>query len=54
MLWRRLVEELGPMSKADAYPAIYRSNMLFGYSLRFVMLSEAGLSARVLDEVKHC
>ena len=53
-VWRRLVEEMGPMRKADAYPAIHRSNMLFGYSLRFVMLSEAELSARVLKEVGHC
>ena len=53
-LWRRLVEEMGPMRKADAYPAVHRSNLLFGYSLRFVILSEAGLSARVLAEAKSC
>ena len=53
-LWRRLVEEMGPTRKADAYPAVHRSNLLFGYSLRFVLLSEAGLSKRVLDEVKAC
>ena len=53
-LWRRLVEEMGPTRKANAYPAVHRSNLLFGYSLRFVMLSEAGLSARVLEEVKAC
>ena len=53
-LWRRLVNEMGPMRKADAYPAVCRSNMLFGYSLRFVMLSEAGLSTRVLQEAEHC
>ena len=53
-LWRRLVAEMGPMRKASAYPSIHRSNLLFGYSLRFVMLSEAGLSARVLEEVKAC
>ncbi|MBQ3289702.1 MAG: hypothetical protein IJH50_09865 [Kiritimatiellae bacterium] len=53
-LWRRLVEEMGPTRKADAYPAVHRSNLLFGYSLRFVLLSEAGLSRRVLDEVKAC
>jgi len=53
-LWRRLVEEMGPMRKDDAYPSVCRSNMLFGYSLRFVMLSEAGMSRRALTEVKHC
>ncbi len=53
-LWRRLVYEMGPMRKADAYPSVCRSNLLFGYSLRFVILSEAGLSARVLEEVKSC
>ena len=53
-LWRRLVDEMGPMRKDDAYPSVCRSNLLFGYSLRFVMLSEAGLSARVLEEVKSC
>ena len=53
-LWRRLVEDMGPMRKADAHPSVHRSNLLFGYSLRFVMLSEAGLSPRVLDEVKSC
>ena len=45
---------MGPKRGADAYPAVCRSNMLFGYSLRFVMLSEAGMAARVLDEVKFC
>ena len=54
VLWQRLVEEMGPMRKADAYSTVHRSNLLFGYSLRFVMLSEAGLSARVLEEVKSC
>ena len=54
VLWRRLVDEMGPMRKADAYPAVHGSNMLFGYSLRFVLLSDAGLSARVIDEVKAC
>ena len=54
LLWRRLVEDMGPMRTAGAHPAIYRSNLLFGYSLRFVMLSEAGLSKKVLDEVKAC
>ena len=54
VLWRRLVEEMGPMRKEEIYPSVCRSNMLFGYSLRFVMLSEAGMSARVLKEVKHC
>ena len=55
VLWKRLVEEMGPMRKADAYPAIHGSNMLFGYSLRFVLLSETGgFSARVLDEIRHC
>ena len=53
-LWRRLVDEMGPMRRADAYPSVCRSNLLFGYSLRFVMLSEAGLSARALEEVKSC
>jgi len=53
-LWRRLVEDMGPMRKADAHPSVHRSNLLFGYSLRFVMLSEAGLSRRVLEEVKSC
>ena len=54
VLWRRLVAEMGPMRKTDAYPAVHRSNLLFGYSLRFVMLSEVGLSSRVLEEVKSC
>ena len=53
-LWRRLVDAMGPMRKADTYPSVCRSNLLFGYSLRFVMLSEAGLSARALEEVKSC
>ena len=54
VLRRRLAEEMGPMRRADAYPSIHRSNLLFGYSLRFVILSEAMLSARVLEEVKAC
>jgi len=54
LLWRRLVDEMGPMRRPDAYPAVHKSNLLFGYSLRFVMLSEAGLSARMLEEVKSC
>ncbi len=53
-LWRRLVDAMGPMRKADTYPSVCRSNLLFGYSLRFVLLSEAGLSARVLEEIKSC
>ena len=53
-LWRRLVEELGPKRKKGAHPRLWPSNMLFGYSTRFGLLSEAGLSARVLDEVKSC
>ena len=53
-LWRRLVEDMGPMRKADAHPSVHRSNLLFGYSLRFVLLSGAGLSRRVLEEVKSC
>ena len=53
-LWRRLVEELGPKRVKGAYPRLWPSNMLFGYSTRFGLLSEAGLSARVLDEVKSC
>ena len=53
-LWRRLVEELGPKRAKGAYPRLWPSNMLFGYSTRFALLSEAGLSARVLDEVKAC
>lgn len=53
-LWRRLVKEMGPMRKADTYPSVHKSNLLFGYSLRFVMLSEAGLSAKVLEELKAC
>ena len=53
-LWKRVVEDLGPMRKTETYPKLYRSNLLFGYSIRFVLLSEAGLSKRVLDEVRHC
>lgn len=53
-LWRRLVEELGPKRVKGAHPRLWPSNMLFGYSTRFGLLSEAGLSARVLDEVKSC
>ena len=53
-LWRRLVEELGPKRTKGAHPRLWPSNMLFGYSVRFGLLSEAGLSARVLDEVKSC
>ena len=53
-LWRRLVKEMGPMRKADTYPSVHKSNLLFGYSLRFVMLSAAGLSKRVLEELKSC
>ena len=53
-LWRRLVEELGPKRVKGAYPRLWPSNMLFGYSTRFGLLSEAGYSARVLDEVKSC
>lgn len=54
LLWRRLVDEMGPMRKLDAYPSVLKSNLLFGYSLRFVLLSDAGLSKRVLEEVKSC
>ena len=53
-LWRRTVEELGPLRPAEAHPRLYRSDMLFGYSIRFVLLSEHGLSARVLDELRRC
>ena len=53
-LWRRLVDDMGPLRKAGARPEVHRSNLLFGYSLRFLLLSEAGFSARVLDELKGC
>ena len=53
-LWRTVVERLGPMRKDGVLPEIVKSDLLFGYSLRFVLLSEAGMSARVLDEVKAC
>ena len=53
-LWRTLVTELGPLRKDGAFPEIIRSDLLFGYSLRFVLLSEAGLSTQVLEEVKAC
>ena len=52
ILWRKLVFEMGSMRKAGVYPAVHESNLLFGYSLRFVMLSDANLSSRVLEEVK--
>jgi alpha-L-rhamnosidase len=51
-LWRRVLE-LGPMRKKGLYPKLWPSNLLFGYSLRFVLLSEAGESARVLEETRH-
>ena len=51
-LWNRILE-LGPMRKKGAYPRLWPSNLLFGYSLRFVLLSEAGESSRVLAETRH-
>lgn len=51
-LWSRILE-LGPMRKPGAYPKLWPSNLLFGFSLRLVLLSEAGESERVLDEVRH-
>jgi alpha-L-rhamnosidase len=53
-LWETLIEKLGPMRREGVLPQIIKSDLLFGYSLRFVLLSEAGLSGRVLEEVKAC
>ena len=49
-----MVDDLGPLRRPESHPSVYRSNLLFGYSLRFVLLSEAGLSSKVLDEVRDC
>lgn len=53
-LWKRFVEDLGPMRTKDKWPRIWPSNMLFGFSLRFGVLTECGYDKRVLDEVRTC
>ena len=53
-LWDKVVNRLGPFRKKGDFPKLYPANMLFGYSIRFVLLSEAGLSARVLAEIEKC
>ena len=50
-LWKRVLE-LGPMRKRGLYPKLWPSNLLFGYSLRFILLSEAGESRRLLKETR--
>jgi len=54
VLWTRVIGELGPKRAEGVWPKIWPSNMLFGYSLRFGILTDAGLAARALDEVKVC
>ena len=53
-LWTRVVEDLGPARNEGAWPKILPSNLLFGYSIRLALLSESGLSAKVLSDVRHC
>lgn len=53
-LWDRVIGELGPKRAKGAWPKIWSSNMLFGYSLRFGILTDSGLATRALDEAKAC
>ena len=53
-LWSRVVNDLGPTRKEGVWPEVLPSNMLFGYSIRMVLLSEYGCSAKVLSDMKHC
>lgn len=53
-LWRRLRTSFGPKHGNAAFPEIAPTDLLFGYCLRFELLSQAGLSSEVLDEVKAC
>lgn len=53
-LWQRVVYGLGPMRPEGAHERIWPSNMLFGFSLRFGMLVNAGLYRRAMDETKVC
>lgn len=52
-LWKRLVEDFGPKRKKDnKWPDVAFSNAFIGNYLRFECLSNAGLSAQILDEAK--
>lgn len=53
-LWKRLCSSFGPKHGNAAFPKIAQTDLLFGYCVRFDLLSRAGLSAQVLDEVKAC
>lgn len=53
-LWSRVVNDLGPSRKEGVWPEVLPSNMLFGYSIRMVLLSEHGCSAKVLSDMRHC
>lgn len=54
VLWSRVVNDLGPARKPGAWPKVLPSNMLFGYSIRMVLLSEHGCSDKVLSDVRQC
>ena len=52
-LWKRLVEDFGPKRSTDnKWPAVAFSNAFIGNYLRFECLSNAGLSAQILEETK--
>ena len=53
-LWKRFVEDLGPCRKKGVHEKVWPANLLFGFSLRFGLLVEAGEHARVLNELKTC
>lgn len=53
-LWKRLCTSFGPKHGNAAFPKIAQTDLLFGYCLRFDLLSRAGLSVEVLNELKAC
>lgn len=52
-LWRTLVEDFGPARRATGrHPDVQSTNSFIGYQLRLEVLSRAGLSARVIRDLK--
>ena len=52
-LWTRLMDEFGPNRvKEGKFPKIHPSNFIFGTCLRMEMLSQAGRSAQILNEIR--